>query len=208
MKTRQRDLNPLLIAFSSIITWLIVCTPFLLMRPAMAIEEPAYRVLKSESSFEYRLYSGFIVAETDIDGDYDSASRSGFRRIADYIFGNNDAGSGESRKISMTAPVTVEPRQSGWRMFFVMPSTERLENLPKPKNPDIHLRQVSEHAAVAVRFSGWTTKASIEEQTERLKKWMVNQGLEATSVPQIARYNDPFTLPWRRRNEIIIQVKH
>ena len=119
----------------------------------MAIEEPAYRVLKSESPFEDRLYSCFIIAETDLGGGYDSASRSGFRRIADYIFGNNDAGSGESRKISMTAPVTIESRPSGWRMFFVMPSTERLENLPRPKNPDIHLRQVSEHAAVVVRFS-------------------------------------------------------
>jgi hypothetical protein len=173
----------------------------------MAVEEPAYRVSKSEPPFEYRMYSGFIVAETYLEGDFDSASRSGFRRIADYIFGNNDAGSGGSRKISMTAPVTVEPRQSGWRMFFVMPSTERMQSLPKPKNPDIHLRQVDEYAAATVRFSGWTTEASIEEQTARLRKWMADQGLEATGTPQIARYDDPFTLPWRRRNEIIIPVK-
>jgi len=25
--------------------------------------------------------------------------------------------------------------------------------------------------------------------------------------PQLARYNDPFTLPWNRRNEILIPLK-
>lgn len=190
-----------------IITWFIVCVSALLMSPAMAIEEPAYRILKSEPPFEYRFYSGFIIAETDLDGDYDSASRSGFRRIASYIFGDNVAGTGGSRKISMTAPVTIEPRQTGWRIFFVMPSAERIDTLPKPKNPDIHLRQVTAHAAATIRFSGWTTQSSIEEQTSRLRKWMAGQGLEATGTPQIARYDDPFTLPWRRRNEIIISVK-
>jgi len=35
---------------------------------------------------------------------------------------------------------------------------------------------------------------------------MAQKNLKAASSPQVARYNDPFTLPWRRRNEILIPV--
>lgn len=174
--------------------------------PAMAIEEPPFRVLQSDPPFEHRLYTGFVVAETEVVGDFDAASRSGFRRVAGYIFGDNQAQSGGNRKIEMTAPVTVEPKDQGWRLHFVMPSAESLSSLPKPNNPDIKLRQVPEHAVAVVRFSGFTTQSAIQEQTTKLRNWMSSKQLEASGQPQVARYNDPFTLPWRRRNEILIPV--
>ena len=187
--------------------WLISCVCFFAFSPAMAIEEPTYRVLKSEPPFEHRLYSGFVIAETQLTGDFDSASRAGFRRIAGYIFGDNQSPAGGNRKISMTAPVTVEPQKNGWRMHFVMPSDESLDSLPKPTHPEISLRRIAEHAVAAVRFSGWTTESAIREQTAKLRAWIGEQRLEAIGTPQIARYNDPFTLPWRRRNEILIPVR-
>jgi hypothetical protein len=58
-----------------------------------------------------------------------------------------------------------------------------------------------------VRFGGFTTESSITEQTRRLREWMTLQGLEPAGEAQIARYNDPFTLPWNRRNEIMIPVR-
>jgi hypothetical protein len=57
-----------------------------------------------------------------------------------------------------------------------------------------------------IRFSGWTTKAAIEEQTEKLKAWIAAKKLKIVGSSQVARYDDPFTLPWRRRNEIMIPV--
>jgi hypothetical protein len=57
-----------------------------------------------------------------------------------------------------------------------------------------------------VRFSGWTTQSSIEEQTKKLQQWMAAQNLLPAGPPQVARYNDPFTMPWRRRNEIMIPI--
>ncbi|MBM3365929.1 MAG: heme-binding protein [Betaproteobacteria bacterium] len=172
----------------------------------MAIEEPPFRVLQSEPPFEHRLYTGFVVAETDVVGDFDAASRSGFRRVAGYIFGDNQAPSGGNRKIKMTAPVTVEPKDQGWRLHFVMPSAESLSSLPKPNNPDVKLRQVPEHAVAAIRFSGFTTQAAVQEQTNKLRHWISSKQLEPAGPAQVARYNDPFTLPWRRRNEILIPV--
>lgn len=75
----------------------------------MATEEPKYTVLKQTEDFELRRYDEQLVAQTWVTGDQDTASRAGFKILADYIFGNNSAANGESRKISMTAPVTMQP---------------------------------------------------------------------------------------------------
>jgi len=193
--------------------------------PAMAVEQPRYSVERSESGMELRQYPGFVVAETFVEGDFDSAGRVGFRRIAGYIFGKNASNRGEAEKIAMTAPVTMEPaseriamtapvtmepasvgNSENWRIHFVMPSAYRLADLPKPLDPLVSLREVGAHRVAAVTFSGWTTRASIAENTARLQAWMAKQGLAPAGKPQVARYNDPFTLPWNRRNEILIEV--
>lgn len=172
----------------------------------MAVDEPAYQVISAEAPFEHRRYADFVVAETRLSGDFDAASQTGFRRIAAYIFGDNTTTDGTNRKIAMTAPVTVAPAESGWRMHFVMPDQESLETLPRPNNAQISLRRINAHEVVAIRFSGWTTAASIRENTEKLQQWARSRQLTTIGVPQVARYNDPFTLPWRRRNEILIEV--
>ena len=78
---------------------------------AMAIEEPSFKVISKTGTFEVRQYAPMLVAETTVEGDMDEASNRGFRRIADYIFGNNQsAQSGNAAKIAMTAPVTLEPQ--------------------------------------------------------------------------------------------------
>ena len=77
----------------------------------MAIEEPRFTSIFKAGSFEVRQYAPMLVAETVVDGDMDEASNRGFRKIADFIFGNNQsAQTGGSAKIAMTAPVTQEPQ--------------------------------------------------------------------------------------------------
>jgi hypothetical protein len=180
---------------------------FLFCEAAMAIEEPRYTVLVSDPPFEVRRYAAFTVAQTQISGDFDAASRNGFRRIASYIFGDNvQTEVGAQRKISMTAPVTVAPESEGWRVHFVMPAAESMQTLPQPLNPQIQLRPVAEHEVASVRFGGFTTQASIQEQTERLRTWAKTKNLKLSPTAQVARYDDPFTLPWNRRNEILIDL--
>jgi hypothetical protein len=175
--------------------------------PAMAVSEPAFSVIRSEGRIELRDYPGFIVAETDVSGDFDAAGRTGFRRVAGYIFGGNKKPDGSSEKIAMTAPVTVEPKGDQWRLHFVMPEGYQMDSLPRPNDPNVRLREVASHRAAAIRFSGFTTDASIREATEALRAWIAKEQLTEISPPQVARYNDPFTLPWNRRNEILIEVR-
>ena len=123
----------------------------------MATEEPDYTVIEQAGDFELRAYSPMIVAEVQVSGPMGDASSAGFRLIADYIFGNNTARAGGNEKISMTAPVTMEPtsekismtvpvgmEQTGeqWRVHFVMPSQYTLDTLPTPNNPAVSLREV------------------------------------------------------------------
>lgn len=90
-------------------SYVLLGSLLLISGAAMATEEPSYTVLAQAAEFELRHYDRQIVAQTWVTGDQNAASREGFKVLAGYIFGNNTAPSGESRKIAMTAPVTMQP---------------------------------------------------------------------------------------------------
>lgn len=198
---------------------------------AMATEEPAYTVLTQMDNFELRRYEVQLVAQTWVTGDQDAASRAGFKILADYIFGNNTAPSGESSKISMTAPVTMQSEATPlenkkgsddsqkiamtapvsmqqtdgkWRVQFTMPSQYTMQTLPKPNNPNIEIKQVPAKTYGVIKFSGLAGSKKVAEKTDELQTWMQAQNLKITGVPELARYNPPWTLPFMRRNEVMI----
>ncbi len=190
---------------------------------AMATETPKYTVLKEDGDFELRRYEPRIVAEVSVDGDLDSASGKGFRILADYIFGNNRVAPNASvtvapeasTKIAMTAPVSLEPISQTkaltgareWRVEFTMPSEYTLATLPKPNNPSIRIREIPAKTYAAVRYSGMNTESRINEENQRLVEWVKRDGLVANGLPELARYNPPWTLPMFKRNEILIPVE-
>ena len=173
----------------------------------MAIEEPKFKILVDEGELEIRSYDEYLVAETAVEGSFDTASRKGFRRVAGYIFGENKNSIGQSEKIKMTAPVTVKPDNEEWVLHFVMPSNYDMSQLPVPNNSSILLKKIEAHLAAVIIFSGFTTDAKIQNKTEELRVWLEKKDFKIAGPQQIARYNDPFTLPWLRRNEIIFKVK-
>ncbi|MDP3087889.1 MAG: heme-binding protein [Methylotenera sp.] len=192
---------------------------------AMATEEPKFTVVEKSGDFELRAYVARVVAETLVDGSLDDASGVGFRRIADYIFGNNTSRAGSSEKISMTAPVTMVPKadkaisekismtapvtmqQSAgqWRMYFVMPSQYTLSTLPTPNNAAVTLRELPETRAAVLRFSGLAGEEKIAKKTEELLAWLKRKNISPIGTPELARYNPPWTLPFLRRNEVMVE---
>lgn len=196
---------------------------------AMATEEPHYTVLLHNEDFELRRYDAQIVAQTWVTGDQDSASRQGFKILADYIFGNNKTANGDSSTISMTTPVMMQPqavngnadknkstkiamtapvmmqqKDNKWRMRFIMPSHYTMQTLPKPNNPAITIVELPIKKYGVVKFSGLAGSKKVETKTKELRSWMQSQQLEAISIPELARYNPPWTLPFMRRNEVMI----
>jgi len=191
--------------------------------PAMAIEEPAFDTVKSAGDFEVRRYAPMIVAETLVEGELWGASNDGFRVIAGYIFGNNESvtkGGSEkiamtapvamepaAEKIAMTAPVTTEAAGGRYRMHFVMPSQYTMATLPRPKDDRVKLRELPPQRMAVVKFSGLAGEAKVKEKTEALQAWMKAEGLEAGGAPQLARYDPPWTLPFLRRNEVMVPLR-
>ena len=192
----------------------------------MATEEPKYTVLSQTENFELRRYDEQLVAQTWVSGDQNTASRAGFKVLADYIFGNNTAPSGESSKISMTAPVTMQAENKNssdesqkiamtapvsmqqndgkWRVQFIMPSQYTLQTLPKPNNSNIEIVKVPAKNYGVIKFSGLAGSEKVAAKTAELQSWMQAQKLRMSGEPELARYNPPWTLPFMRRNEIMI----
>ena len=194
---------------------------------AMAIEEPSFNIIAKSGTFELRQYAPMLVAETLVDGDMDDAGSTGFRRIADYIFGNNQVQAGtSSTKIAMTAPVTMEPQSQKiamtapvalipsenigasqqWRVHFVMPSQYSISTIPVPKNPDVKLREIPGKLFAVNSFTGFNTQSRIQAKTDELSTWIGQKNLKALGPPQLARYDPPWTLPMFRRNEVMMEV--
>jgi hypothetical protein len=190
------------------------------VKDVMAIEEPKYEQIRNFDAFELRKYPQLIIAEVTVSGDRGEASSAGFRKIADFIFGNN-TGTGKQSKIEMTVPVVVEPikiemtapvtiqasnNDKSWKVQFVMPSQYTLESLPKPNNDEVKIVVVPEKYYAVIKFSGFTGDETVAEKTSYLKAWMARELLTAVSPPRLARYNPPWTLPFWRRNEVQIEV--
>jgi hypothetical protein len=193
------------------------------MGVAMANEEPRYEVIKKEEDFEVRRYQPMIIAEVLVTGTLSEASNKGFRQIADFIFGNNEdpvkkqsekiamtapvtMEADTSSKIAMTAPVTMEGSAGAWKMAFVMPSKFTMDTLPKPKNPNVTIKQMPAQQLAVVTFSGWVDEEKLAVQTTRLNEWMAKNGLKSSGSVQLSRYNPPWTLPFWRRNEVWVKL--
>lgn len=189
---------------------------------AMATEEPKYVLLEQSGDFQLRHYPALIIAEVEVEGDMDQASSRGFRLVADYIFGNNRASAGNSEKIAMTAPVTIEPRsekiamtvpvtlqpQAGsWRLNFVMPSQFTLDTLPAPNNPKVVLREVPSRKVAVLTFSGLASESKTAGKVKDLLAWMAEKQLRPLANYELARYNPPWTLPFLRRNEVMVEYQ-
>ena len=186
------------------------------------VEQPEYTVVESDGSIQIRDYPAMIVAEAEVTGEREKAINQGFRRIAGYIFGSNLSAqkvamtapvtqqaliteqAGE--KIAMTAPVTQQGAGNSWQVRFIMPASYTMDSLPRPKDPAVQLRQIASRRFAVIRFSGLAGEASLQRQTAQLTRFLAARKLTAVSSPSYAFYDPPWTLPFMRRNEVMIEV--
>jgi hypothetical protein len=188
---------------------------------AVATEEAKYTLIEKDGAFEVRAYDSKLIAEVMVEGEMSDATSKGFRLLADFIFGNNTAASGKSEKISMTAPVTLENHsekiamtapvavqsdQKAWRVWFVMPSQFTLATLPKPNNPLVLIKSIPPKHYAVLRFSGLVDDEKKQAKEKELRAWLAAKRLTSIAQAELARYNPPWTLPFLRRNEVMLEI--
>ncbi len=186
----------------------------------MATDEPEFKIILKEGKIEIREYAPKITAQIEVFGDFDEASSKGFKVLADYIFGNNISKDGNSRiemtapvemeplsqKINMTKPVLTEGNDNTWIVSFIMPNEFTLKTLPKPNNKNIKISSLPKEKYAVIVFSGLVRESSYLEKENLLNQFIEEKKLKTYGEIKIARYNPPWTLPFFRRNELMIKV--
>ncbi len=169
-------------------------------------EQARYLVESRTGNFEVRHYASRVHAETVIEAaPWAQSLNDGFDRLAAYIFGKNDRHS----KIAMTSPVTATlgPRDRAIRsVAFKMPDRFALEALPKPDDRRITLRRIPAHRVAALKYSGRYGRELPAQKRQELLAHVRACGLIPIGDVTFAGYDAPSTLPFIRRNEILVEV--
>jgi len=204
--------------------WVIisaVCSIFLIgcamAGPIMSdVEKPNYKVLSSDQNIQIRQYAPMMLAETEVEGERKNAIGAGFRLLADYIFGNNTAPNEigaikgtqqkENQKIAMTAPVQQQQAGNAWTISFVMPTEYSMETIPKPNNGNIKINLEPSKRFIVIQFSGINSNENVAKYEKNLLNYVAANKVSITGRPKYAFYNPPWTLPFMRRNEVMLQI--
>lgn len=185
--------------------------------PAQAVEEPLWTSVFQDGAFQVRDYAPNVVAETRVNGARGDAINQGFRRLARYIFGGNEPGQSiamtapvaqqpSGRQIAMTAPVAQTPADGGWTVTFFMPPGSALQDMPRPLDAAVELREQPARRVAALRFNGLATRDNLERHEQDLRRRLEARGDIVIGPASYAFYDPPWTLPWARRNEVMLEL--
>ena len=181
--------------------------------------EAKYSTIKKEDNYAIRDYQPLIEAQITItDSNYKTAVNKGFMQLFKYITGANTVKQQismttpvltkkKSQDIVMTSPVFINDNENAWTIAFVLPDSYTLKAAPTPTNEDIKLIEKPQKKVAVISFNGFMNKNSIDKNTKKLKIWISDNKLQEIGKPMAAAYNPPWTIPFWRRNEILIEVK-
>ena len=162
----------------------------------MAYEETNYEVVKENKIYEIRKYPNRLVIETN------SVQGNGFRKLFNYISGNNK----ENEEIKMTVPVTQEIKNENMTMQFYLPSKFNKDNAPKPVDSEVKILTIEGGYYAVIKYSGRSSDKNFLKNKDILEKALKQDNLLVLSPPIRASYNSPFTLPILKRNEVMYKV--
>jgi hypothetical protein len=203
---------------------------------AAAYKEAQYTVVRTLSqSIEIREYAPQLVADVTVAGERNEAANSGFRQLFAYITGANTTQQSvamttpvtekpastkgqtiamttpvveaPAQKIAMTTPVTESPSDEGWTIRFFLPGNYTLQTIPKPTNTNVVISLTQPRTVAVIRFSGTVNHASLSKHEAMLREALLTQGKTPAGIAEYAFYNAPFTLPFLRRNEIMLAIQ-
>jgi effector-binding domain-containing protein len=194
------------------------------------VEQPKYSIVQTDGSIEMRQYEPMLIAKVRVDGERQAAISSGFKLLAAYIFGDNttqnkmkmtspvkqvavqaDIGVPTQvmqQKIKMTAPVTQKKVDNSWEISFVMPSKYTEATLPKPINSKVDIESIPKKQYAVIIFSGLVSDKNLQKNKDKLLSYLAVNNIKMLSSPLYAFYNPPWTMPFLRKNEVLVEVPY
>ena len=189
--------------------------------PMIVAEATLEGDLQTASNAGFRVIADYIFGNNHAAHDADRAMSQKIAMTAPVTVMPTD----DSMHREMTAPVTLAaqggPAQGGpaqgdpgwsmtaakrWRVHFVLPQRYAMSVLPRPNNEAVTVREVPATRYAVVKFSGLAGAAKLQKHTARLFGWLKEKNYLAIGSPQLARYDPPWTLPFFRRNEVMIEI--
>ncbi|KAL5072978.1 hypothetical protein RYX36_011962 [Vicia faba] len=190
----------------------------------IGVETPKYEVIKTTQDYEIRKYAPSVAAEVTYDpSQFKGDKDGGFMILANYIgaLGNPQNTKPEkiamtapvitkdsAEKIAMTAPVVTNERNKMVTMQFILPASyEKAEEVPKPIDERVVIREEGERKYGVVKFGGVASDEVVKEKVEKLKLSLEKDGFKVVGDFLLGRYNPPWTIPMFRTNEVMIPVE-
>jgi hypothetical protein len=192
-----------IIIISAVVIVIIILLQSFTVMATNKTEEQKYTHVRKYKDFEIRFYPSATIATINSNArTYRDLSGPGFRKLAGYIFGGNEA----NTKISMTSPVQMDINDSVSTMSFVMPSEYTKEKLPKPNDPGVQIKNTADEYCAVIRFGGYASDKDLKFYSEKLQNLLKENGITSFGNFRFLGYNPPFQFIGRR-NEIIVSVE-
>jgi hypothetical protein len=169
---------------------------------------------------EVREYPARLAAEARVPGK--DAGSTAFGLLFDYIKGANEKNQEVAmttpvqtdegaQEIAMTTPVeTGEATTDGGRpvtvMRFFLPAKFTPDTAPVPTDDRLRLVELEPERVAVLRFSGFGWESSVREEKRRLMTRLDDTVWQPAGEPSAMFYDPPWTLPFFRRNEVVVPV--
>ena len=163
----------------------------------MATTHQPYQHISQQADIEFRYYPPATFARVHVQGN--NLLTTGFRHLANYIFGGNQA----NQSIAMTIPVILEPstNQHDAHVSFYLTDNDS----PKPNSSDVQIAHQMGRKVAAITVKGIVRQATLDRIATRLHTTLVAQGYTCSATPEFRYYTPPWQL-FGRRSDVIITI--
>ena len=166
------------------------------------IYSPSYETIKTNENYQIRSYIPYSVASVPLDGGDGIAMdpfdlTSSFTQLAQYVFGEG--------QFYMTTPVIC----GAGMMEIPLPAFLDSSSAPESSNDAISFYDIPADIVAVREFPGFATDGEISRQRAMLEDALLADGIVYDNLSfRVFQYNPPQTLPWLRRNEVVINVNY
>lgn len=118
-----------------------------------------------------------------------------------------DGESESSEAVSMTAPVRTTGDDEV-TMSFYLPEEYTPATAPTPTDSRVRLVVQPPQTLAVKSFSWWATDGRVAKQRNALLDTLAENEVDLRGTPFLLQYNDPYTPPFMRRNEVAVEVAY